>query len=192
MSALAVELPGNATDADFIVDCACDHAQESLRNTGLLPHGSLVSEDMLTLIVCKGSRRIGVVSSVSGTSRETGETRTEVDSWYLLPRWRNKKYLKGLFEALQEATPHPLFIRGPIHSDSAEVAGEMNILHCAEGRPEEMKMITDLVLGAIPCEAAKREEPPCFGCVRSTFRTHFTQQCGKMILKAHIYQAATP
>lgn len=192
MTRITIEIPENIPDAQFLVDCACAHAQESIRDTDLLPRGGLVSENMPTFVIRKGFRRIGAVSAIKGTSREEGKAFTEVDSWYLLPRWRNKGYVRAFLEALQAATPDALLLRGPTQPEGMEAAKAMGIPYCTDGHTEGMKAITEMMLDAVPCEAARQGENPCFGCVRNTLHQHFSRQASKMILKAYIHQGVNP
>lgn len=189
---ITLDIPRNPEEAEFLVDCAFDHALESLRNCGLLPPGSLLSEDMLTLVVRKGKRLIGAFSSLTGIeTSEPGESglRTEIDVRHFHPKWRNRKYTTRLFEALIEASPHPLFLRAPLSDIEREAADELGINYSTEP-PADTKTITDMVLGNIPC--AEKEEGPCPDCIRSTLREHFTTQCARMTVKAHRYQGSTP
>lgn len=183
---ITVDIPCTPEDAEFLVDCACDHALESLRDNGLLPNGSLLSEDMLTLVARKGKRLVGAVSSTVGInpSSKNAELRTEIDVRYFHPRWRNKKYTKYLFSALIEASPNTLFLRAPVSDTDREVAEELGISYASEP-PSDMQAITDMVIGNISCAD---EETPCPGCVRSTLREHFTTQCARMTVKAHLYR----
>lgn len=189
---ITLDIPRSPEEAEFLVDCALDHALESLRNNGLLPRGSLLSEDMLTLVVHKGKRLIGALSSLTGIDTSApGEAglRTEIDVRYFHPKWHNRKYTTRLFEVLIDASPHPLFLRAPLSDIEREAADELGINYSVES-PADMKTITDMFLGNIPC--TEKEESPCPGCIRSTLRKHFTTQCARMTVKAHRYQGKTP
>lgn len=187
---ITVDIPRAPEDAEFLVDCACDHTMEHLRNSSLLPPGSLLSEDMLTLVIRKGKRLIGAVSSISGidSSPEGNGFRTEIDVRYFHPKWRTKKYTKHLFKTLSESSPSPLFLRAPVSESDKEAAEELNIDYAVEP-PADMKTITEMVLGNIDC--VDRTQVPCPMCVRSTLREHFTSQCARMIVKAHQHQGNT-
>lgn len=188
MANITADIPRSPSDADFLVDCAVDYAKEALRNTGMLPRGTLLSADMLTLVVHRGNRQIGALSSVTGT---TGTSpRTEIDSLYFLPRWRGKGYVHDTLAALKEMSPLPLFLRGPVHPSFEKAARELEIITGDDDTPE-LETVTEAVLSTISCPTAEPGERPCDGCVSSTLRNHFTQQCTRMIVKAHAYEGVT-
>lgn len=165
---ISLNLPVGREDRNFLVDCACDYADEHLVDFGTLPAAPLIAAHTATLVVRRNARRIGALATAGG-DREDGTPRSEIHALYLLPKWRRKGYASAAVEQFTESAPYPSFLRGPLPPSLSHIAESQNIPTADLNDVHMLGMVTDSFMNTVECT---HSTVPCRSCASAHLRTY--------------------
>jgi hypothetical protein len=151
-------------DGIFLMDAHYTYVLDALEETGGFPRGGLLLTGTSPHLICRGARRVGAASmSVYIPPNDLPEV--QVDTIWLMKKYRGRGYAEQAVKALLHQTALPVALRAPVHPALQKVARRLGVRICEESPEESERQRAELASGL----ARMRQEcvhgtgcKPCF------------------------------
>ena len=176
---ISLTVPTTRDDRSLVIEMAADYVEEYLHEHGTLPPSPLLTLDTLPLIIRRNGRPVGLMSMATGDA-EDGSERSEIDTVYLMPRYRGRGYASAAVIEFAVFAPHHPYLRGPLDDVMAHIAQELEIPTGDHHDLCSLGMVTTAFLNTVNCTHTRmiqkrHEDDPCRNCVHTEARKHFTK-----------------
>lgn len=134
------------TDKAFLKDANYAYLADALNETGALPRGGLLLSRTMANLICRGTRRVGAFS-LAADLKDDRSTEVQVDTMWILPKFRGRGYSEQALRFLRTQTQWPVALRAPVHPALQKVAARVGVRVCEESAEDAAAVQRELEAG---------------------------------------------